>query len=154
MEEKLDWVNGMNGMHLGILENLNDEDLSFNPGGRNMTMGALCRQNGEIEYSYLQSLKTFKQDWSYRNSEDGLESSISKLKIWYQKLDDEMKNLLSILTEEDLKKPIERFNHLKVPIHLQIDIYIQAQFIFLGKAVIYLNAMNKSLPPSVQEYIG
>ena len=36
-----------------------------------MTLGALCREMGEIEHSYIQSLKTFQQDWSYRNMEAG-----------------------------------------------------------------------------------
>jgi len=72
-----------------------------------MTLGALCREVGEIEHSYIQSLKTFKQDWSYHNTEAGLESDVNRLKAWYQTLDDEMKATVSALADEDLTKTID-----------------------------------------------
>src|SRR5688500_9997251 len=45
---------------------LTDEDLRFSPGGSNPTLGELCRVMGEVQRSYIDSFKTFKQDWSYR----------------------------------------------------------------------------------------
>ncbi len=39
-------------------------------------------------------------------------------------------------------------------VELQLDVYLQALLIFLGKATIYLKAMNKPLPQQIQEYIG
>ncbi len=41
-----------------------------------------------------------------------------------------------------------------MPVELQLDVYLQALLIFFGKATIYLKAMNKPLPPQIQEYIG
>jgi hypothetical protein len=41
-----------------------------------------------------------------------------------------------------------------MPVELQLDVYLQALLIFLGKATIYLKAMNKPLPQPIQEYIG
>ena len=118
-----------------------------------MTLGALCREMGEIEHSYIQSLKTFKQDWSYRNREADLESSVARLKIWFQTLDDEMKATVSALSDEDLKKTVDRGGFV-MPVELQLDVYLQALLIFFGKATIYLKAMNKPLPQQIQEYIG
>src|SRR5712692_7295691 len=102
MLEKWPWIEGSHGMRSQLLDALSDADLAFSPGGQNMTLGALCRQMGEVEHSYIQSLKTFKQDWSYRNLEANLDSNIARLKTWFQTLDDEMKATVSALADEDL----------------------------------------------------
>ena len=68
-QEKWSWIEGTHGMRMQLLDALNDEKLLFNPGGENMTLGALCRESGDIEYAYIQSLKTFTQDWSYHNDD-------------------------------------------------------------------------------------
>jgi hypothetical protein len=154
MEERWSWIDGTHQMRLGVIDSVSDAELAFNPGGLCMTLGALCREMGEVEYSYVQSLKTFKQDWTYRKTEAGMDSSIAQLKTWYQALDDEMKATVAALSDADLQKNLERFSGFSVPVEMQLDIYIQAMLIFLGKATIYLRAMNKSLPPSMQEYIG
>jgi hypothetical protein len=67
MQERWPWIEGSHMMRAQAMDLLDDADLAFNPGGENMTLGALCREIGEIEYSYLESLKTLKQDWSYRS---------------------------------------------------------------------------------------
>lgn len=154
MQEKWSWIEGTHAMRTGLLDSLSDADLAFNPGGQNMTLGELCREIGEIEYAYLDSLKTFKQDFSYRNTEAGLDKSIERLKAWYQTLDDDMKATASAFSDEDFKKTIQRPGGFEAPIAMQLDVYLQALLIFFGKAVIYLRAMNKPLPPSIQEWIG
>ena len=140
-------------MRSQLLDILSDADLTFNPGGQNMTLGALCRQLGEVEYSYAQSLKTFQQDWSYRNEEAALERSVARLKEWFQMLDDELKAAATALSDEDLKKTVDR-GGFAMPVDLQLDVYLQALLIFFGKATIYLKAMNKPLPQQIQEYVG
>ena len=153
MLEKWSWIEGTQGMRSQLLDILSDADLAFSPGGQNMTLGALCRQMGEIESSYIQSLKTFQQDWSYRNNEADLESSVARLKAWFQTLDDELKATVAAFSDEDLKKTVDR-SGFAMPVELQLDVYLQALLIFFGKATIYLKAMNKPLPPQIQEYIG
>jgi uncharacterized damage-inducible protein DinB len=153
MQEKWPWIEGTHGMRTQLLDILNDADLAFNPGGQNMTLGALLREMGEIEYSYIQSLKTFKQDWSYHNTESGMENSLSQIKTWYQTLDDEMKATVSNLTDEDSTKTIDRGSY-NMPVDLQLDIYLQALLIFFGKAAVFLKAMSKPLPKTMQDYIG
>ncbi len=154
MEEKWPWIDGSHGLRTVLMELLSDADLTFNPGGDNMSLGALCRQMGEIEYSYLQSLKTFKQDWSYRNTDAGLESNVARLKAWYQTLDVDLKATISAFPDQDFKRTIDRGSGFVVPVEMQLDIYLQALLIFFGKATIYMKAMNKVLPPSFKEYIG
>src|SRR5690606_2052365 len=147
MEEKWSWVEGSHDMRTQLLDTLSDADLAFTPGGTAMTLGALCREWGEIEHSYVQSLKTFTQDWTYRNTEPGLESSISQLKVWYAQLDTDMKNVVSAFSDDDLKKTVDRSGY-PAPVEMQLEVYLQALLIFFGKASIYLRAMNKPLPGS------
>jgi uncharacterized damage-inducible protein DinB len=153
MLEQWSWIEGTHAMRSQLLDILSDADLAFSPGGQNMTLGALCREMGEIEHSYVQSLKTFQQDWSYHNMEADLESSVARLKAWFQTLDDELKATVSAFSDEDLKKTVDRGGYT-MPVELQLDVYLQALLIFFGKATIYLKAMNKPLPQQIQEYIG
>lgn len=153
MQEKWPWIEGSHGMRSQLMDILSDADLAFCPGGQSMTLGALCREMGEIEHSYVQSLKTFKQDWSYHNTEAGLEGNVTRLKAWYQTLDEELKATVSAFSDEDLTKTVDR-GGFPMPVELQLDVYIQALLIFLGKATIYLKVMNKPLPKEIQEYIG
>lgn len=139
-------------MRTQLMDTLHDADLAFNPGGQNMTLGALCREMGEIEYAYLHSLKTFKQDWTYRNTEPGLDQSVAKLKAWYNTLDADMQATVAAFSDEDFKKEIDR--GFKVTVSTQLDIYLQALLIFFGKATIFLKAANKPLPKMIEDWIG
>lgn len=153
MNEKWSWIEGSHGMRTQLLDMLNDTELAFSPGGQNMTLGALCREMGETEYSYVQSLKTFQQNWSYRNTEAGMDSSVARLQAWFQALDEEMKATVAALADEDFQKMVKR-NGFEMPVEMQLDVYLQALLIFFGKATIYFKAMNKALPGQISEYIG
>ncbi len=85
MQEKWSWIEGSHGMRMELLDRLSDADLSFTPGGENMTLGALSREMGETEYAYIQSLKTCAQDWTYRNTEPGLDGSVAQLKAGFSR---------------------------------------------------------------------
>jgi hypothetical protein len=55
--------------------------------------------------------------------------------------------------DEDVNKTVDRGGNA-VTVEFQLDVYLQAVLIFLGKATIYLKGMNKPLPKEFQEYIG
>lgn len=152
ISEKWSWIEAIHDMRSQLFDLLSDADLAFTPGGQNMTLGALCCQMGETEHSYLQSLKTFRHEWSYGTTNADLASSVTRLKTWFQGLDDEMQAVMAAFSEEE-NKTIERGGEA-VTVAFQLDVYVQAVLIFLGKAMIYLKAMNKLLPESFQEYIG
>ena len=129
---------------MGILTN---EDLMFDPGGENMTLGALCRQIGETQQSYIESFINFTQDFSYRNEQSGLAESVDRLTVWYADLDRELKSVVSALSEEDLaNRTIDRGGNFVVSPAIQLEIYKEALLIFYGKADIYLKAMGKKRP--------
>ncbi len=152
-QEKWPWIEGSHGMREGLLASLSDDDLEFTPGGDNMTLGALCREMGEVEYSYIQSVKTFKQTWEYPDPQFGLERSVAQLHAWFKTLDAEFKSAVEALSDEDFKKTVARPGGYAMPLDLQLDVYLQALLIFFGKASIFLKAMNMPLTPSFKDYI-
>lgn len=153
VQEKWPWIEGSHGMRTQLLDSVSDADLAFTPGGENMTLGALCREMGETQHSYIQSLKTLSQGWSYRNTEPGLDGSVEQLNAWFQSMDEEMKATVEAFSDEDLKKTVDR-NGYPVPLDWQLDVYLQALLIFFGKAVVYFKAMGKPLSQQFKEYIG
>ena|SRR5436305_3587285 len=98
MNEKWPWIEAAHGMRSQLFNILSDADLAFNPGGQNVTLGALCREMGETEHSYIQSLKTLKQEWSYRYPEAEVVNHVARLQVWFQKLDDETRLLQRLAT--------------------------------------------------------
>lgn len=47
MNEKWLWIEAAHEMRSQMFDLLSDADLTFTPGGQNMTVGALCREMGE-----------------------------------------------------------------------------------------------------------
>lgn len=138
-----------------LMDLLSDEDLSFQPGGENPTLGALCQEMGEVEVSYIQSFKTFQQDFNYRNKEPGLEHSVEMLSTWFQDLDGELKSAIGALSEDDIQgRLIDRGGGFEISPRIQLEIYKEALLIFYGKVSVYLKAMGIARPEQWQEWIA
>ncbi len=141
----------MRGQLMAILT---DEDLLFEPGGENVTLGALCRRIGETEQSYIESFINFSQEFTYRNELPGLSESVDRLIVWYADLDRELESVVSALTEEELTgRTIDRGGGFAVSPAIQLEIYKEALLIFYGKADIYLKAMGKPRPQQWSAWI-
>ncbi len=153
LAETWSMVNGTHGMRTELLDSLTDADLSFTPGGQAMTLGALIKEFGEIEQSYIDSLAAHTQNFDYRNPEAGLDTHMDRLKAWLKALDGKMQTTLDAMSETDLQKPIDR-GSFSVNVDTQLQIYLQALLIFFGKATIYFRAMSKPLPGSTLAWIG
>lgn len=139
-----------------MLDLLNDADLGYRPDERNPTLGALCREIGEVEQAYIDSFKTFSQDFSYRHPEPlRVETSVSQLKTWYAALDAELRAAVEGLTDEDLEtRLIDRDGNFRVSPRFQLEIYKEALLIFYGKSSVYLKSLGKELPEQWQEWIA
>jgi hypothetical protein len=153
VELQLWWLDATNRMRDELLERLTDADLAFTPGGENLPLGELIRQMGEVEQSYIDGLTRFAQDFSYRNSEEGLAGSVSRLTDWSHALDTELIRIVSALSDADLERTVTREGGFEMPVGMSIDVYVQAQLIFFGKASVYFKAMGRELPPSVNDWI-
>jgi hypothetical protein len=139
------------------MEVLTDDELSYRVGGANPSLGALCREIGEIERSYIESFKTFRLDFEYRNADPRLESSVAALSSWYAELDGELTAALEGLSEDDVaNRTIDRTDFpgfLPLP-RVQLDIYREALLIFYSKVDVYLRALGKTPPEQWRKWIG
>jgi hypothetical protein len=110
---------------------------------------------GEVEYAYIESFKTFKQDFSYRNEEPGLEQSVDRLTAWFKQLDSDLKAAIEGLTEHDVQhRMIDRGGDFKLPPRIQLMVYQEALLLFYGKVSVYLKAMGKPRPKQWQDWIA
>lgn len=138
-----------------LMEILTDDELQYDVGGENVTLGVLCREMGEVEHAYIESFKNFKQDFSYRNEEPGLEASVSALTAWYEELDRALRAAIEALSEEDIQnRLIDRGGDFQLPPRIQLEVYKEALLIFYGKVSVYLKALQKPRPQQWQEWIA
>ena len=137
-----------------LLDLLNDDDLAFAVEG-NEPLGELCREIGEVQHAYIESFKTLNIDFSYRNPQPELTSSVDALRDWYGQLDRRLEAVIEGFTDVQLAEIIvDRGGDFKVPLHIHLDIYKEALLIFYGKVRVYLRAMGKDLPEQWREWIG
>jgi hypothetical protein len=147
------------GLRDQLMENLGDEDLDCRLGGESLSLGALCREIGEIEQTYVESFRTFRQDFSYRNPDPSLEHSVAGLVAWFAQLDRDLLAAVGALSEDDIASRTiirgdfdeEYFSPLP---KAQLDVYREALLIFYGKVSVYLRAMDRTLPEQWRDWIG
>jgi hypothetical protein len=138
-----------------LMNALTDNDLAYKLPGDNPTLGELCREMGEIEHRYIQSFKTFKMDWAYRNDKPELATSVEQLKAWYTALDEAFETVMRGFSEEDLHhKHIDRGHDFTPSVHVQFHIYREAILMFYAKVSVYLKALQKPVNAQWQSGIG
>ncbi|MGD8397231.1 MAG: hypothetical protein PVG11_00090 [Anaerolineae bacterium] len=138
-----------------LMEILADGDLGYSPGGDNPTLGALCREMGEVEQAYITSFQTFEMDFSYRVEDPELARSVERLAAWFEALDRELQATLASLSEEEIQnRVIDRGGGFIIPPTFQLHVYREALLIFYGKASVYLKALEKTLPEQWQTWIA
>jgi uncharacterized damage-inducible protein DinB len=129
-----------------LMNILTDSDLAYKLPGDNPSLGELCREMAEIEYIYIQSFKTYKQDWSYRPTEADIATSVERLKAWYKVLDEEFEAVIRGFSEDDLhNKQIDRGHGFTPSLFVQFQIYHEAILMFYAKASVYLKALQKPM---------
>jgi hypothetical protein len=141
-----------------LLEILTDDDLGLQLGGSTVTFGELCREMGEVEYSYTESLRTFRLDLSYKHPDDSVATSVAALTSWYAQLDKDLESAIADLTEDDIAnrrilRDLEGDGFAPPPAK-QLDLYREALLIFYAKVSIYLRKLEMSLPSRWQDWIG
>jgi hypothetical protein len=147
------------GLRDQLMELLDDDDLRLTLGGTTASLGALCREIGEIEHAYVVSFRSFRQDFSYRDPNPGLERSVVALTAWYAELDRDLMLAVAALTEEDIEsRRIVRGDFAEdyfspLP-KQQLDVYREALLIFYGKVSVYLRSVERPLPERWRDWIG
>ena len=147
------------GLRDQLMEILRDDDLGVRLGGETPSIGALCREIGEIEQSYVDSLRTFRQTFAYRNLDSRLEHSVVALKAWYAELDRDLMAAIEGLSEDDIenrkiiRSDFDEGYFAPLP-KQQLDVYREALLIFYGKVSVYLRAIERPLPEQWRDWIG
>jgi hypothetical protein len=141
-----------------LVKILTDDDLGLQLGGSTVTLGGLCREMGEIEYSYIESLRSFRLDLSYRHSDDRVATSVAALTSWYEQLDQDLESAIADLTEDDITnrrilRDLEGDGFAPPPAK-QLDLYREALLIFYAKVSIYLRKLEKPFPDRWPTWIG
>jgi hypothetical protein len=153
MEQQSDLLKSTQELRNNLMNVLVDEDLALSLPGANPSLGALCREMGEIEQSYIDSFKQFKQDFSYSH-DPSVETSVEKLKAWYTALDAELESALGKLSNDDLEKTIDRGHGFAPTVVMQFHIYRESLLIFYAKLDVYIKALGKTVPGQWQWWIG
>jgi len=151
------WFAGYQDLRTQLMGVLGDDDLAFRPGGATYTFGQLCREIGEIEYSYIEAIRTFRQDFEWRNPDPRSERTVAALSSWFADLDKDLQAAIEAVTDDDAAN--RRFYRADLPdfsplLPQELDIYREALLIFYAKASIYLRAMGRELPGDWQAWIG
>ena len=153
ISENGDLLTGTHAMRNGLLDTLGDEDLAFRI-PHNPALGELVRGMGEVQQSYIDSFRTFTQDFSYRHADASVETSVDAAAEWFRQLDAVLMDTLAALPEQDIQdKTVDR-QGFSPSLPVQLQIYVQAILIFYGKVSIYFRAMQKALPAQWEEWIG
>jgi hypothetical protein len=124
-----------------VLDVLTDEQLSFalpdNP-----TLGVVLREHAEVEHTYVESFRTFRQTFDYRHPDAELDRSRAKLQAWYSRIDHELDAVLMALSEDDVQnKTVERYGWYP-KLGIQIHVYREAILITMAKVSVYLRALG------------
>ena len=145
-------------MRPSLLESLVDDDLGLRLGRKTLTLGELCREIGEIEYSNTESLKSFRLEFSYSHPDRRVTTNVATLAGWYSQLDQDLESAIADLTEDDIaNRRISRDldgDGFAPPPAKQLDLYREALLIFYAKASIYLRKLEKPFPDRWPDWIG
>lgn len=136
-----------------ILERLTDADLAYALPG-NMTLGELCANSGQVQQSYIDALKTFKQSFDYAPVEPGVTTSLDRLKAWLAKLDRDMDDAFAAISEDDVQNRVIDRGGYTMPVRVELHCYREALLIFYGRATLYLNALGKEWSDQMKGWIG
>ncbi|NOK59866.1 MAG: hypothetical protein GFH27_549291n58 [Chloroflexi bacterium AL-W] len=137
-----------------LMDCLTDEDLRYELPGNNPTLGVLCKEIGDIQSSYIQSLKTHTQNFTVHNETAGLAEGVTQLKTWFNELDNELHTLVTGFSEEDLGQMIDRGHAFVLPVVAQLHVYKEALLLFYGRASVYLKAIGKSPSQQWELWVG
>lgn len=155
MNERYETLTAYRSLRDQLMDTLSDADFGYALGGATETLGALCRELGEVQRSYVESFETFRQDFSAPDTGPERAGSVAALTAWYAELDGELEAALERLSDDDVaNRLIDRGGGFMVPPPFQLDVLREALLIFYGKASVYLKAMEKPLPRQWQDWIG
>ncbi|HRL13237.1 MAG TPA: DinB family protein [Aggregatilineales bacterium] len=133
---------------------LTDSDLTFQPPGDALTLGAVLKVMGEVQHAYTESFRTFRLTFAYQHADDRVAHSIDALRAWFEQLDAALMAALRALSDEDIStKQIDR-GGWSMPPMIQFHTFREALLIEYGKIDVYLRMLAKTRGEQWQAWIG
>ena len=140
-------------MRMGMFDVITDEDLAFAPPNC-PSLGELCVQVGEWEQSYIDSFRSFKQIFDYRQPDKEMANSTAKLKSWWEELDKELEETVTALSDEDIETKVVDRGGWEASPRWNLDLFKDCIVIFFSKAWVYLKIMEKPMPENWDNWIS
>lgn len=136
-----------------LLAQLDDNDLQLVLPGNNPPLGAVLREMGEWERRYIESFKTFRQDYHLRQSPPKAATSVEALKTWFAQIQAELVEAVGALSEEELQRPVDR-GSFTPSAAVQFHIYREMLYIYYGRLDVYVRALGKTISEQWRTWIG
>ena len=136
-----------------LLAQLDDNSLQLSLPGNNPPLGEVLREMGEWQRRYIESFKTFRQDYRLRQSPPNAATSVETLKTWVAQLQAELVEAVGALSNEDLQKPVDRGGFAPA-VHTQFHIYREMLLIYYGRLDAYVRALDKTVSEQWRMWIG
>jgi hypothetical protein len=136
-----------------LLAQLDDNNLQLALPGRNPKLGALLREMGDWQRQYIESLKTFRHDFSLHAAPPDAETSVEVLKSWFTELEADFRAAVEALTNDDLQKPVNR-GGWSPAVSLQFHLYREMMLIYYSHLDVYVRALDKTISHQWHEWIG
>jgi hypothetical protein len=137
-----------------LLALLQDEHLQKTLGGRTMSLGEICKEMGEVQQMYIDSFRTFKQDWRYKYGDSSVASSAAALKAWNAQLDADLYAAIASLSDSDIETKLIERGGFSPNARIQLHVFREGILMFCGKVSIYLRALNIEFPQQWKEWIA
>jgi hypothetical protein len=153
LEQHGENLHELHQLQTDMVNNLTDADLQLALPGNNPTLGEALRELGEWQNRYIQSFKTFRQDYGLTAAPPDAAISVAVLKAWFSALQAELVEAVGALSEDDLQKPVDR-GGFAPPAGVQFHIYREMLLIYYGRLDVYLRALGKNVTEQWRMWIG
>ncbi|MBX3066833.1 MAG: hypothetical protein U0528_10110 [Anaerolineae bacterium] len=148
---ELDLLHMTTALRTQMMDSLTDADLAFAL-PNNPTLGQICREMGDTERSYIDSFKTFKWSWKPQPN-TAMETSVGKLKAWFQTLDQELDAVLEPIPDTDFQSKTVDRGGWEMPLGGNFHTYREALLIYCGRCSVYLMALGKPMSEQFRTWI-
>ena len=153
LEQHGENLHELHQLQTDLVNSLTDADLQLALPGNNPTLGEALRELGEWQNRYIQSFRTFRQDYALTAAPPNVTISVAVLKAWFSALQAELVEAIGALSEADLQKPVDR-GGFAPPAGVQFHIYREMLLIYYGRLDVYLRALGKTVTEQWRMWIG